>query len=189
LYPEWRLRASHDHTIQPGEATPSVVVEWPDYLSDTLPDGLAIELVAEEVAQTIPWTEGAVADGYRRFVFDADPSGNKYTLVAHSGEERLLLWDEVSLDDPDDPPAWENLLSALSQEPAPDPVDQEPEPEEQAADDDATDDAALLLEPQADTEDSADDQTGSEQPEIPNGDLASRSPTWATTLHAINDLD
>ena len=189
LYPEWRCRSSHDHIIEPGEAAPAVVVEWPDDLSDTLPDDLAIELVADDVAQTIPWSEGKVVDGYRRFVFDADPSENTYTLVAHVGDDRLLLWDDVTLDDPENPPEWENLLDDLSQEPEPDSTTAESEPEEQAVSDGGLGDSAQEPEPDSTTEPEPMEQPVSEPLKIPDGDLATEDrPLWANTLHAIDDL-
>jgi outer membrane protein OmpA-like peptidoglycan-associated protein len=127
LYLEWRVRAAKRHSIEPDDSTPSVVVEWPEYLTDILPDDLAIELVAEEEKQTLAWTDGLVTGEFRRFVFDADPSTAKCSLIAHAGDRELLLWDKVVLDDPSQPPAWEHLISELAQE-------LESEPEEDASD-------------------------------------------------------
>jgi outer membrane protein OmpA-like peptidoglycan-associated protein len=187
LYPEWRLRSSHDHTIQPGDAAPAVVVEWPDYLSDSLPDDLAIELVADDVAQTIAWPEAVVVDGYRRFAVDADPSGATYTLVAHAGGDRLLLWDDVALDDPENPPVWENLVSDLAREPESEPTGEEPAPEEPAIEESLPDDLAPLMSDSL-FEDSDDNQAEAEQPTGLDG-TPNPIPTWMTTLHAIDDLD
>jgi hypothetical protein len=186
LYPEWRLRSSHDHAIQPGEAAPAVVVEWPDYLSDSLPDDLAIELVADDVAQTIAWPDAVVVDGYRRFAFDADPSGVTYTLVAHAGEDRLLLWDDVALDDPENPPLWENLLSALSLEPESEPTGEAPAPEEPAIEESLPNDLEPLTNDRLFNSD--DNQPEAEQPTGLDG-TPNPIPTWMTTLHAIDDLD
>lgn len=187
LYPEWRMRSSHDHIIQPGEAAPSVVVEWPDYLSDTLPDGLAIELVADDVAQTIAWSDAEVVEGYRRFVFDADPSGTEYTLVAHVGDQRLLLWDQVILDDPENPPLWEHLLTDVAQEPSEAPAEAGEDSadsalETQNIDDPTPPDGELSF-------DASDDEAQVEQTQPPDNPLPPKAPSWTTTFHAIDDLN
>jgi outer membrane protein OmpA-like peptidoglycan-associated protein len=114
LYPEWRLRAARTYQIDTGDESPTVVVEWPEYLTDALPSDLAIQLVSAGLDQTIAWADGLVADDVRRFAFDADPSSAKYSLIAHAGGKDFRLWNEIFLDDPNQPPPWENLLSDLA---------------------------------------------------------------------------
>lgn len=189
LYPEWRLRSAHEHRIEPEEASPSVVIEWPDYLSIVLPEDLAIELAADDVSQTISWSEAVVVDGYRRFVFAADPSGAEYTLAAHVGDEQLLLWDEVALDDPENPPVWENRLSDLSKD-----TDTDEEGPEAESGDVPVDHAPLggteaFAEAEGEFDSTAFDEPAGLGPSTSDEDILTAIGNRAVTFHAIDGLD
>ncbi len=99
--------------MDPGKATDTLVLEWPDALTAHLPQDLALRLELGARSTVIAWADAPVQDGRRRFVFEHVPLGAACTLTALAGGGELRLWDGQRANDPDDPPVFSRWIEDL----------------------------------------------------------------------------
>ena len=101
-----------------------LVVAWPDDFTADLPDDLTLVLEQQGSAPVeLPWTAGSVEDGLRSFTFTPFVPAVACTLKARTGGSEVVLWNEQSVDDPSNPPAWDHTIAELIADvPSDDPV-------------------------------------------------------------------
>lgn len=80
--------------MDPGKATDTLVLEWPDALTAHLPRDLALRLDLGARGVVIAWADAPVQDGRRRFVFDGvlmvDPD-TKEDIGVFAGKDGNLV--------------------------------------------------------------------------------------------------
>ena len=95
----------------------TLVLEWPDSLSEGLPPELTLVLRigdADPVARL--FKDAPVFEGNRRFLFEDFQPGSLTTLTAQSDAGELVLWEQQVLDDLETPPEALATLQDLIRE-------------------------------------------------------------------------
>lgn len=91
----------------------TLVIEWPEELTASLPQGLALRLTSGKRTTSTLWTDGAREGERRRFVFEHVLPGQRVTLSALTAHGELRLWNDQPAHDPESPPSWEHWLEEL----------------------------------------------------------------------------
>lgn len=110
-----------DHRLDvPLGPRPGPIFEWPEELTEQLPDGLTLTLEEDGKRVALDWAQGEVVGGFRRFSFAGLGGQTPCTLTAQAGKQKLTLLQDQVISDPSSAIRWDHLLEELTlTEPAP----------------------------------------------------------------------
>ncbi|MBN1604652.1 MAG: OmpA family protein [Chitinispirillaceae bacterium] len=87
-----------------------LIIQWPENLSENMPQDLTLTAKAGDVSVSVDWTQGTVVDTMRQFIFNRLPFKKECTLTGKSSEKELILWNSQFIHDKDNPPTFEHFI-------------------------------------------------------------------------------